>query len=174
MICIIGFHCNDGARCRDFLRDSKMIFSDDTEYMGYGMYFWDNESNAKFWLSEKKRKQPEITEWFIVSALINIIYLLDLTDIDESKKIDKLWQKYCALTRTKKYFPIGKKVNILFEFFNLDQEYKVIRANASYKNISNPSILEGTFIKNISRAIYCVRDKSVVYRTRLELEEKVC
>ena len=52
-----GYHANESERCRPFLQNKiNLIVSIDREYLGNGMYFWDNKSNAKYWYFEKKER----------------------------------------------------------------------------------------------------------------------
>jgi len=171
---IIGYHCNDKYRCEDFLNDFKMINSEDEQYLGTGMYFWDNYSNAEYWLSKKKTKHQEIEEWYIVSALIKILMLLDLTDKEQSYMLDGLWRKYCSRTRTHKDLPLGIKIDNIFKFFKLYSRYHIIKANAAYNDMENPNILSGTYVQNNTRTLYCVKNASVVTQSKLEHIEKVC
>ena len=53
---IIGYHANDKEKCQKFVENSICIFSEDTYWLGYGMYFWDTMSNAVYWKTEKFRK----------------------------------------------------------------------------------------------------------------------
>ena len=93
---IIGYHTNSKIKCKNFMdNENYLIWSKDTHWLGDGMYFWDNLSNADYWLSEKKRKEPQIKEWSIVSANIYLNKMLDLTDEKIVEQYNKLWVSYC-------------------------------------------------------------------------------
>ena len=51
------YHTNDRLKIENFLETSELIISKDTNWLGSGMYFWDNLSNAKYWKNEKLRKR---------------------------------------------------------------------------------------------------------------------
>lgn len=57
----IFYHCNDSTRCQKFLQDHTYVIEsqEDGIWLGSGMYFWDNATNANYWLKQKSRKQPE-------------------------------------------------------------------------------------------------------------------
>ena len=71
---IIGYHVNDKDRCQKFIDEEEIIiFSEDIYWLGYGMYFWDNQANAKYWIQEKKRKDKTVEYIAQVKANIFII-----------------------------------------------------------------------------------------------------
>lgn len=76
---IIGYHTNSLSKCMDFITTSHLVWcEEDGNWLGSGMYFWDNLSNAKFW-QVKKEKYGAI-DVKIVRALLSLTDLLDLTD----------------------------------------------------------------------------------------------
>lgn len=62
------------------------------------MYFWDNLSNANYWV--RKNYESEIGCVYIISANIIINQLLDLTDYDIIDKIERIWINYCKLKKS--------------------------------------------------------------------------
>ena len=52
---IIAYHTNYDFKCNHFIKTKTPIISEDTYWLGDGMYFWDNLSNAKFWVNKKKK-----------------------------------------------------------------------------------------------------------------------
>ena len=54
------YHANDRLKVENFLKTNELIISKDTNWLGSGMYFWDNLSNAKYWKNEKLRKNETI------------------------------------------------------------------------------------------------------------------
>ena len=69
---IIGFHTNTKDKIKNFIEKGIPITSEDTTWLGTGMYFWDNLSNAKYWKNEKIRKN-EGSEETIKIIKANII-----------------------------------------------------------------------------------------------------
>ena len=55
----ILYHCNDLERCKKFVSDKNYMINseEDGNWLGRGMYFWDNPSNYKYWLKVKQRKK---------------------------------------------------------------------------------------------------------------------
>ena len=54
---IKGYHCNDLERTKKFVENKELIMTQEDGYwLGKGMYFWDNLSNAHYWKKEKERK----------------------------------------------------------------------------------------------------------------------
>lgn len=91
---LVLYHCNDKKRCSQFIDSDKymIVSQEDGNWLGQGMYFWDNLGNAKFWMGEKKKKDPS-QEYQIVKARVSMENLLDLTDIDICKAVQQLWDK---------------------------------------------------------------------------------
>ena len=117
------YHCNDKQRCEKFLKeDNYLIWSEeDGIWLGSGMYFWDNLSNAKYWKGEKKRKTHNRTPLSIVSAHIYIDNLLDLSDINTCNVVDDIWEAYCKTSKKPSQgVKLGEKLNILFK----DEDFK--------------------------------------------------
>lgn len=88
----ILYHCNDKTRCQKFLDNKKFMIEskEDGIWLGNGMYFWDNLSNAKFWYRKKQQKHDEL---LIVQSNVYTDFLLDLTDLDVCNKMEQLWNK---------------------------------------------------------------------------------
>ena len=75
---IIVYHCNDIERCDIFLekKDYMIESKEDGIWLGEGMYFWDNYSNANYWLHEKERKDTQDKQFSIIkgNAIISKIF----------------------------------------------------------------------------------------------------
>ena len=84
------YHTNDRLKVKIFLKTNELIISKDTNWLGKGMYFWDNLLNAKYWKNEKLRKR-ETTDIKIIKGKIFLEKLLDLTDEETVKYIDDIW-----------------------------------------------------------------------------------
>ncbi|MGP1529294.1 MAG: hypothetical protein ACTTI3_02985 [Treponema sp.] len=114
-----GFHANYKDVCEKFIKNElRLIISEDHDYLGRGMYFWDHKSNARYWKVHKKSAR----ESAIVSAEINLEQLLDLTDDDICAELDKSCARLQAIEVVK---PFGKKLDYIFEAFKLT--YTVIK-----------------------------------------------
>ena len=171
---IQAFHVNDKARCDRFLEDeSYLIISNDRYWLGNGMYFWDNNENADYWLNEKIRKD-NTKEYKVVKA---IVYtddeMLDLTTNESQGLVNLLWDKYCEKTGEEKRKPLGEKLNMLIKFFNILSTTKIIKGVGDYNLdnkksdcLKNSNKFTGPQIRSYIKIIYCVRDPSIVISRR--------
>lgn len=171
---IIGYHANDRERIDKFISLNIPIFSNDTHWLGYGMYFWDNFSNAEYWKDQKFKKHSQICELAIIKVNIIIDEILDLTDLENAKLLDRLWSKYVEKTGKNENIPLGKKIDILFGLFpDLKRQYKVIKCFGKYKDeLKNLEIFEDTRIMQGAKTIYCVRETKKIKNPVLYKEYK--
>lgn len=135
---LILYHCNEKSKCFKFVNtDGYLITSkEDGIWLGEGMYFWDNLSNANFWKNEKIRKdKAHIANFSIVCAKVDADKMLDLTDFNICNKISKMYESLSQktgieLSITKQ---LGAKLNKLFEYFPaFAQEYHIIKVYGKY------------------------------------------
>jgi len=172
------YHCNDATRCNRFLADNSYYIKceEDGKWLGSGMYFWDNISNALYWHDIKIRNNKNI-EYLFISANIVINKLLDLTDELECKKMDFLWYAYQNTINKHEKIELGKRLNILFEYFSeiFEPNYDVIKIYGYYKIDDNckfveydPSIKSPQPILNI-KCIYSVRTISCIFDRKVEM-----
>lgn len=84
------FHVGTKQENQQFISDKNELLesTEDGDWCGAGMYFWDNLSNANFWLSSKK-KRSESYNIVKVSMKINEDRLLDLTSLESVKDFEK-------------------------------------------------------------------------------------
>lgn len=179
---IIGYHANDKKRCERFLQDNcYMIASEDTHWLGDGMYFWDNLSNAKYWAKEKRRKQETQTIWIVESHII-LDNVLDLTDSELRQKIWELWVLYdrqlkrAGKFNSQKYKYLGQRLNALFKVFPSLSSYDVIKAHAHYPKTPSDKLLDEVYkflpedipyVDDSIKTIYCVkRNKKIMNRKK--------
>ena len=117
----ILYHCNDKTRCQKFLDNKKFMIEskEDGIWLGNGMYFWDNLSNAKFWYRKKQQKHDEL---LIVQSNVYTDFLLDLTDLDVCNKMEQLWNKVYKeneIKIPKDKITLGVKLNYLYDYINI-------------------------------------------------------
>lgn len=132
---IIAYHVNDYERCKKYVEDNEyLILSKDKKWLGYGMYFWDNDSNANYWIGQKKRKDLKGKNIAKTKSNIYIDKMLDFTDMDHRKMFHALWEKYRELEGISGDEPLGIKVDKLFDYFQiLKENFFVIRVYGNYK-----------------------------------------
>ncbi len=160
---IIGYHTNSKEKCERYINEGIFIESKDIKWLGCGMYFWDNISNAIYWREEKIRKM-EAAELLIIKANVLIEELLDLTDLQVLEFINQMWDLYCErINRKKRKAPMGKKLDALFKMFEeLDESYSVMKVNGFYKKTPVSDFFvesNNSMITNKVKTIYCVRRK---------------
>lgn len=146
---IILYHCNDSERCKKFIESNSGYLIDSKEdgrWLGAGMYFWDNEANSQYWKNDKIRKaklKNQKTEFTIIKAQVETDNMLDLTDSKICDEIQELFEviKNIVGDTSSDDFPLGKKLNILFEKCNtFSQKYDIIKIYGKY-NITKPTLL---------------------------------
>ena len=167
---IVGFHTNDEKRCLKFVREDVVINYQDVQWLGFGMYFWDNLGNAKYWLGEKRRKHPKVAKWLIVQAEVDTSNLLDLADDEILGFLNQLWERYCEKKKCLKEQPLGKKIDMLFDFVDSLNVYKVIKGFGSYEWIIKADFLGDSRIVNNIKTIYCVRsgNNAIIYNREIK------
>lgn len=167
---ILGYHSNEEIKILNFVNKSIPIFSDDTYWLGYGMYFWDNYNNSLYWKQEKERKNKKNIPILIASAnVITESILLDLTDYDHIESIDIIWKAHLAKLPAKEKkmisnYPLGKRIDFLFKNYSiLEDQYKAIKCFGKYKNnMGRFNVICNDKITDEVRTIYCVRDKNFI------------
>lgn len=161
---VIGYHTNDKNRSIKFINNLSCIFSEDTHWLGYGMYFWDNLHNAVYWKTEKFRKHKKINEIWITKSNVLLDNILDLTDTTEAKNFELLWNDYANKkdynTAQSNNIPIGEKIDRLFDFYDL--KYLSIKCYGKYTKIRDLDLFnntKGCKITQRVKVIYSIRDK---------------
>lgn len=151
-----GYHANDKQRCTKFIDNPDYLIIDDsdTDFLGKGMYFWEHESRAEWWLSEKHKE-------VIVKAELNLSNMLDLTDEEKLGYIKSVADKFNSAMTRKGIKPeqIGLKLNYLFESYKLlSDTYTSIKAHFYYKKLAESDFLYGSKLTAKCVDIYTVRD----------------
>lgn len=160
-----GFHANDKERCEKFLSNYKyLIISEDTDFLGNGMYFWEQQSRAEWWLKEKHKD-------VIVCAEIITEDMLDLNDPAVCSKLQHLYERIGNAVKNryiKKYpkmdMQTGVKLNVLFESFGFYMNaFKVVRGTRVY-DIEEPLFLVNSKLSSRAVDIYCIRTPDVAIK----------
>lgn len=160
-----GFHANDKERCEKFLSNYEyLIISEDTDFLGNGMYFWEQQSRAEWWLKEKHKD-------VIVCAEIITEDMLDLNDPAVCSKIQHLYERIGNAVKNryiKKYpkmdMQTGVKLNVLFESFGFYMNaFKVVRGTRVY-DIEEPLFLVNSKLSSRAVDIYCIRTPDVAIK----------
>lgn len=168
----ILYHCNDLYRCNNFVnyKGFMIVSKEEGKWLGNGMYFWDNISNAMFWKEKKLRDNPYVSHSIII-ANVFLDKLLDLTDLDVCTKMGVLWNTYVEKTGIDKLenHELGFKLNILFKTFDIvNERYNVIKVYGKYNHTPDNKFwtydLTRNYVEPISsvKCIYNVKSEDAI------------
>lgn len=173
------FHCNVPTTIQ-FLEKKKLIISDhpdDNSWGGRGMYFWDNEGNAKYWKTQKEKHNLS-TE--ILKIYVSFNYeddLLDLTDLEQERMLEKII-KFVSSSPKTKYLSnadIGSKIDFFCEKFGV----KLVKFFGKYPFTPNTSVInsddEKSKLTNKIKLIFCIKegnDDLIKYTKKIEWGRK--
>ncbi|MDN6070593.1 MAG: hypothetical protein L0I48_05290 [Lactococcus plantarum] len=150
------YHVNNIEKIEYFFTENKLVVSNhrsDGKYAGKGMYFWDNRGNADYWFNQKLKhcKKSDLC-LLIVSTEYDTESFLDLTDSSQEKEYMKILDsisKYDVF----KGKNLGEKVDYLCEYLGC----KIVRFITFYPRTQKSRLLEGSFVTNKNKVIYCVK-----------------
>jgi hypothetical protein len=169
---IIAFHVNEEVKSNKFLSSKELVLFEDTHYLGTGMYFWDNKSNADYWVEKKKKDGVNP----IYVSKCNILLsppLLDMTDKEVINRVERFWQNYCNKINEKKTNQhLGTILDVLYAVFpEIYGQMKVSKAHGFYNSRFLHSFLynlgKNTYVDNSHKTIYCVRCSSKIVNQEL-------
>lgn len=110
----IGFHGCDKSVAEMILNGGSLKPSqNDYDWLGHGIYFWENNEQRALQFAEEaaKRKTSSIKKPFVLGAVIDLGYCLDLTDMSCLAEVK---QSYDALRKAfikaGKILPINKNI----------------------------------------------------------------
>ncbi len=101
---LLGFHGCDKSEQLKLIKiaDFFKISQESYDWLGHGMYFWENNLKRAIEWSEKKKKSGSIIEPAVIGAVLDLGYCLDLLD---SSSIELL--KFCYKLFVQEYEKIG-------------------------------------------------------------------
>lgn len=176
---VILYHSDEENKCKEFLDKNGLIISGNSRddiWLGKGMYFWDNMGNANWWRHKQCNKNPG-KQYNIVIANVVLNNLLDLTDYDVYMKLDELWKQICQMCNLDSDVPLGGKLNFLFDSFNFEEKYDVIKVYGKYNNTPNKGFFKFDYKTMKSeptigvKCIYSVRKESCIIEKEMVKEE---
>jgi hypothetical protein len=90
---ILGFHGCEKSEQQKLISDPSYIraSNESFDWLGHGMYFWENNPKRALFWAEQKKKAGRLKEPSIIGAVIDLGRCLDLLD---SSKIELLKQCY--------------------------------------------------------------------------------
>ena len=79
---ILGFHGCEKKDQERFIKDINYVkqSQEDFDWLGHGMYFWENNMERALLWAEKKRKAGTLKEPSVVGAVLDLGYCFDLLD----------------------------------------------------------------------------------------------
>lgn len=167
-----GYHCNEESKVNQFeLGDFKSLKStEDGKWLGSGVYFWDNYSNALYWKNQKERKQKE-KNFKVTTALLSLENLLDLTDLGDIdfclKVIDLL--KRQGVTEFIEG-EIGRNINVLFNVTEIFNKYDILKSHGLYtKELKTEFFVVNEKIPYLTtrvKTIYCVKNEEAIQQIK--------
>ncbi len=92
---IIGFHgCEESTRDKLLLNPNDLVYSKKPyDWLGHGMYFWENNYTRALLWAEEKKKNGRIKKPSVLGAVIHLGYCCDFLD---SKYIGLIKQYYAS------------------------------------------------------------------------------
>ena len=93
---IIGFHgCDESVAHKLLTQPNKIKISDKPyDWLGHGIYFWENNYRRALQWAKDKQKRGEIKKASVIGAVLTLDYCLDLVD---SEFIDTISAYYKAM-----------------------------------------------------------------------------
>lgn len=164
-----GYHANDKTRCTKFITEDTFLIvdNDDTCYLGTGMYFWEHQSRAEWWLKEQGKES-------IVSAELDLSKMLDLTDDEKLSYIEKAADYFYSGMKRKGIKPeqVGLKLDYLFDTDKwLSASYEAIKAHFWYERKEESAFLFRSRLTGKCVDIYTIRRNSALVTNRKWIQE---
>ncbi|NBK21287.1 MAG: hypothetical protein EOM68_04595 [Spirochaetia bacterium] len=168
---VVGFHTNSTEKC-DKLLHGEFWASEDTHWLGKGLYFWDNFANAQYWRHQKIRKKEVAMEGIsIIKAYIDCERVLDLTDIEILNTMSRVWECiYILDKKVDRNLKLGQRIDFILKRYP-DMDCPVVKGIGEYRNSENHKFFEGTRLVSDVKIIYSVRDgKAILSRRKINNE----
>lgn len=104
---LIGFHGCEASTREALLRNPDVIRKSEKPYdwLGHGMYFWENNADRALQWAKDKKRRGEIDSPSVIGAVLDLGYCFDLTD---SRFISMIKVYYDLLAQT--YKDLGEEL----------------------------------------------------------------
>lgn len=134
------YHCNFSVNIAKAISSKDYLIlkaRDDRYWIGNGVYFWDNLSNAKYWKQDKERKMSlknsNNIKFSICVGMVCLDKLFDLSDSDVRKKLEDYFENYYKTNPRLINKGFGEKINFLLkEKPEIIDKFYVIKAHGNY------------------------------------------
>lgn len=136
------------------------------------MYFWDNQSNAAFWIGKRKRDNPDC-RLSQITCDIDLSEMLDLTDVFVFAKIRGMWENYLKKTRRKRFEFDNVPLGVVLDTLPCSELFKVKKMLVTYKEdelcFKNKTWnIRSCSPTSLSRLIYAVTSMNVISNKEME------
>lgn len=168
------FHVAQDVENERFIEDGALLISkEDGYWCGTGMYFWDNISNARYWVNKKRNNK--IVKYTISQALLKCSSddILDLTDKESCDNLIKsaksMLSKMELEDRIKLDFnQTGAVINFVYNFskkYGLPT-FKVVKMQGIY---GNPKLVDSIYGETLKYPHPTIRTKTIYAVREIEL-----
>ncbi|WP_454206204.1 hypothetical protein [Peptoniphilus sp. Marseille-Q6390] len=135
------FHCNEDTTINVVMLNINEIdllrSFGNKDWLGTGIYFWDNLGNAKYWKRDKERKDKE-KKYSILRVGVCLDNALNLTDPDVGKQFNNIINKISEIDPIIQKGGFGKKIDFLSRKSpEIMGNYEVIIADVYYAKQTN-------------------------------------
>lgn len=175
---IPAFHSNYEENLKEFCEKNKIYISEDTHYLGDGMYFWGNRQDLEFWYNKKLK---ESTNKKVIKIKAQIEYnddqVMDLTVKEDFEKLLKIFDIISRAHKEKvgtSKLALGQVINkIYYSKDTIISEYisniKIMKIGLSYKDLNCGYISEKKdyYSKKLSKNQNIVFDVRTIYCTKV-------
>ncbi len=154
---LIGYHGTFGVDVEsimnNILNNGFTVSEKENEWLGKGIYFFDNDAQAKWWGSVCCKKDKTL-KYGIIKVDISYESILDLDNLDDRKKYEEACYEYSKEIRKKKpLFKNVKQAELLMQCLFL----------SLYKERNNIDVIKKTFnLEKIEKQKYDVLTKTHV------------
>lgn len=168
------YHADSKKRNDDFINDKVQLLSsvEDGYWCGSGMYFWDNVSNALYWLERVKKIKGGNSSICLASLQYSKDECLDLTDETEANQLLEYAEAFLDKLSPSERPRLNKKkpgAIVNFVFNSLKEAglpvFKVVKVAGLYSGKSNVLFHEwyqGPHVTSRSKTIYSVRNSELL------------
>lgn len=156
----VGYHATITTNKESILNEGFKPSNNDDDWLGEGIYFWDDIKNAEWW----NRKGNIISGCiFICRLTCNLINYLDLDDKAEMDKLDTFSKRYVSeMSKIGRKKPVFKNYNQMKKFFCdiycSKNDISILSFTFKHDIINKAGFKTGTF----GRRQICVRELSCI------------
>jgi hypothetical protein len=135
---MLGFHGCDESVCKKLLQQ-KLVFKpseNDYDWLGHGMYFWENNPLRALTFAKEKKRRGEIKKPSVIGAILDLGNCLNLLD---SNYLELVKSSYEIFKQGFKglQFPQNKNIGLNTDKLKRDLDCAVINSLHQYNQQNN-------------------------------------